>query len=88
MTRIYLLDSTVNKPLSTGPTPQYKKQIDAILREAYEENDPPRVPVMYFVPKSHKNMERPPGPEEVPTPTPWPPILDNYQRVYKTPENS
>lgn len=68
-----LSDTTVYLPLNEDPTVMFKRQIDTVLEEALNDNiitsdilnalknEQPRTPIMYFVPKIHKDMERPPG---------------------------
>lgn len=64
-------DPTVYKQLSKDPTNIYKNEIDDMIEEAYTINiitqetkkalinDHPRTPILYLVPKIHKDINRP-----------------------------
>lgn len=68
-----LADQAVYKRLNEDPTQMYKKEIASTIEEAYELNiisheikkalinDYPRTPILYLVPKIHKDKSHPPG---------------------------
>lgn len=68
-----LRDTTVYQLLHHDPTSEYKKEIDSTIEEACELgiislgtknaliNEHPRTPILYLVPKIHKDSKRPPG---------------------------
>lgn len=68
-----LTDVTVYQKLNSGPIIQFKKEIDQFIEEAYDVGlidsdikkvlikENPRTPILYLVPKVHKNLQSPPG---------------------------
>lgn len=65
-------EQAVYRKLKDDPTKEFKKEIDALLQDAVMhgtipvelqrmlENDNPRVPILYLVPKVHKDLTHPP----------------------------
>lgn len=96
-----LSDVAVYQHLKKDPTVQYKKEVDDIIEEAFMlghisletkkalVNDHPRVPILYLVPKVHKDLKAPPGRPIVSSIgsilQPFATYVDSYlQRIVKT----
>ncbi|XP_053567775.1 structural maintenance of chromosomes protein 4 [Bombina bombina] len=68
-----LSDLSTYTPLTSDPTFEYKRQLDALIKMGFEQGFitdhikkictilHPRIPIMYTIPKIHKRLEKPPG---------------------------
>lgn len=68
-----LADAQVYKLSNGDPTMKFKQYVDELIEEAYTlnvisadvkktlTNDHPRTPILYLVPKVHKDLPHPPG---------------------------
>lgn len=68
-----LSDRTTYSPLACNPTTKFKRELQNLINRGYQQGilnkkekaylvpSAPRVPVMYYLPKIHKNLTHPPG---------------------------